>query len=98
MKIQSNSVMLNLPKGQLAFIRDSRWTLEIKDNHIRVWMSLIDHTGLNFIRAQSERMKLELMILLRFVNSRLPLEEEFFVDPYTGVLRYSFIIAWKDYR
>lgn len=43
-------------------------------------------------------MKLELMILLRFINSKLPIEEEFYVEPYSGLLRYSFIIAWKDYR
>ena len=61
-------------------------------------MVMVDMSGLNYIRAQSERMKLELMIMLRFVNSKLPIEEEFFVEPQTGLVRYSFIIMWKDYR
>ena len=38
------------------------------------------------------------MILLRTINSKIPIEQEFFVEPRNGELRYSFIISWKDYR
>jgi len=37
------------------------------------------------------------MILLKTVNSKLPIEEEYYVEPDTGILRYSFSITWKDY-
>lgn len=90
--------MISLPKGPYSFVRDTRWTLEIKNQQLRIWLAIVDVTGNNFVRAQAERMKLELMILLRNINNKLPIEEEFFVDPNNGLLRYSFIIGWKDYR
>lgn len=58
LKVEQNAISISLPRGQLAFVRDTKWTLETHNNQLRVWVSLIDQTGLNFIRAQSERMKL----------------------------------------
>jgi hypothetical protein len=43
-------------------------------------------------------MKLELIILLRSINNKIPIEEEFFVQPQNGELRYTFLISWKEYR
>lgn len=53
MKIEINGLTLSIPKGQITFFRDTRWTLEIKESCLRIWMSLIDLTGLNLVRAQS---------------------------------------------
>jgi hypothetical protein len=73
MRESQDVVVVSLPRGLLAFARDTRWNLELKRGQLRVWVSMLEQSGLNFLRAQSERMKLELMILLRFVNSKLPL-------------------------
>ena len=55
-------------------IRDTRWAIELKGSQLRLWLTMFDVAGSNYLRAQSERMKLELMILLRFINSKLPIE------------------------
>lgn len=53
MKVEENAISISLPRGQLAFIRDSKWTLQIHNNQLRIWVSLLDLTGLNYVRAQS---------------------------------------------
>lgn len=70
---------LALPKGQLAFIRDSKWRLEILTTHLKITISFLDYTGLNYMRGQTDRIKLEAIILLKLINSRLPIEEEYYL-------------------
>lgn len=58
--IQSEQRMIELalPKGQLAFIRDTKWRMEVLSTHLKITIAFLDYTGMNYMRGQSDRIKL----------------------------------------
>lgn len=72
-------LMVFLGKGLLTFIRDTRWVFRMDGGYLKIVVNVVDCSGINYLRAQSERMKMEAMMLLRLINERLPIEEQFFI-------------------
>ena len=35
-----NGMIIGIPKGENGFIRDTKWSVEIKKNQLRVWASV----------------------------------------------------------